>query len=192
MASLFIVGEAQAQMPLHLAAGPTLGTISTDDPDFEGAETSLGFFAAVGTSFPVGETVAVSPYLGYVQKGAKFGDGQFTFSYDYIEIPVLISTWFPVGETMSWSIFAGPQIGFQINCDEDGFDCSELDSRKGTEFGVMAGTGLQFSDALSVGVGADIGMTDLFDTGGDSFKTRTYWLSLGYSTSLGGSNGNGM
>src|SRR5690606_28920255 len=37
--------------------------------------SSFGFFAAVGTSFGVGESVAISPYLGYVQKGAEF-DGE--------------------------------------------------------------------------------------------------------------------
>lgn len=185
VASLLTVDRAQAQMPLHLAAGPTLGTISSDD--FPDLDSSIGFFAAVGTSFPVGETVAISPYVGYVQKGAEFGDE--TASYDYIEIPVFISTWFPVGESMNWSIFAGPQIGFQINCDEGGFDCTEFDDHKSTEFGMMLGTGLQFGGGLSVGVGVDVGFTDLYDT--VDYKTRTFWLSLGYTTWLGG-GGSGM
>lgn len=187
-ASLFTVERAEAQMPLHLRAGPTLSTISTDD--FDGAESSVGFFAAVGTSLAVGETVNISPFLAYVQKGAKFEDGDFEASYDYIEIPVLISTWFPVGENMNWTIFAGPQVGFQINCDEEGFDCTEFDNHKSTEFGAIAGTGLQFPGGFSASVAVDVGFTDLFD--GLDYKTRTFLLSLGYSTSLGGSNGDGM
>lgn len=182
-ASLLTVDQAEAQMRLNLAAGPNLGTISSDE--FSDSESSVGFFAAVGTSFLVGESVAISPYLGYVQKGAEF-DGE-SASYDYIEIPVLISTWFPVGESMTWAIFAGPQVGFQINCDEDGFDCTEFDDHKGTEFGAIAGTGLRFSNGLSASIGADVGFTDLFDT--VDYKTRTFFLSLGYSTSLGGANG---
>lgn len=178
--SLLAADQAQAQMPLHLSAGPTIGTVSSDD--FPDSESSVGFFAAVGTSFPVGETVAISPYLGYVQKGAEF-DGE-SASYDYIEIPVLLSTSFPVGENLAWGIFAGPQVGFQINCDEAGFDCTEFSNHKGTEFGVMAGTGLRFANGFAVSVGADIGLTDLFDE--LDYKTRTYFLSLGYSTALGG------
>ena len=187
VSSLVMVGQVQAQTPLHISAGPTLGTISSDD--FPDSESSIGFFAALGTSLEVGESVAISPYLGYVQKGAEF-DGE-SASYDYIEIPVFISTWFPVGENMSWSIFAGPAIGFQINCDEGGFDCTEFTNHKSTEFGVLAGTGLQFPGGFSVGVGADIGMTDLFDE--LDYKTRTFWLSLGYTAWLGGTpNGNRM
>ncbi len=188
--SIFATDHAQAQMPLHVTAGPTLGTISTDDPDFDDAETTVRFFAAVGTSFLLSENVAVSPYLGYVQKGAQFFDGEFDASYDYIEIPVLVSVGFPVGESAMGSVFAGPQVGFQINCDEDGFDCSEFDTHESTEIGAMFGAGIRLpageSGAFSIGLGADIGLTDLFDTGVDSFKTRTYFLSLGYSTALGG------
>lgn len=184
--SLVSVDQAQAQMPVHLSAGPTLGTISSDD--FPDSESSIGFFAAVGTSLPVGESVAISPYLAYVQKGAEF-DGE-SASYDYIEIPVLISTWFPVGENMSWTIFAGPALGFQINCDEGGFDCTEFADHKSTEFSVLAGTGLKFPNGLSVGIGVDVGMTDLFDTA--DYKTRTFWASLGYTLGLGGANGDGM
>lgn len=183
--SLVSVDAAQAQMPLHIAAGPTLSTISSDE--FDDAESSVGFFAAVGTSFPVGETVAVSPYLGYVQKGAEF-EGE-SASYDYIEIPILISTWFPVGESMSLAVFGGPQVGFQINCDEAGFDCTEFSNHKSTEFGVMAGAGLQFTENFAASIGIDVGMTDLFDE--LDYKTRTFFLSLQYSALLGG-GGNGM
>lgn len=186
VASFATADMARAQMPLHIAAGPTIGTISSDD--FADSDASVGFFAAVGTSFPVGETVAVSPWLGYVQKGAEFGDE--TASYDYIEIPVLIQTWFPVGENMNWMIFAGPQFGFQINCDEDGFDCTEFANHKGTEFGAMIGTGLQFGGGFSVGVGADVGFTDLFDD--LDYKTRTFFLSVGYTAWLGGARPDGM
>ena len=183
VASMFAADRAQAQMPLHLTAGPSLGTISSDD--FPDSDASFGFFAAVGTSFAVGESVAISPYVGYVQKGAEFNDE--TASYDYIEIPVFLSTWFPVGENMSWSIFAGPAIGFQINCDEDGFDCTEFEDHESMEISGLIGTGLMFPGGFSVGVGADVGFTDLFDS--VDYKTRTFWLSLGYSTSLGGANG---
>lgn len=183
VAALFTVDQVQAQTPIHLAAGPTLGSISSDE--FTDTESSVGFFAAVGTSLPVSETVAISPYLAYVQKGAKV-DGE-SASYDYIEIPVLINTAFPVGESMSVVVFAGPQFGFQINCDEGGFDCTEFSNHKGTEFGLMGGAGLQVSPTLAVSLGADIGMSNLFDE--LDYKTRTFFLSLQYTTSLGGGDG---
>jgi hypothetical protein len=182
--SLFTAGQVQAQTPIHLVAGPNISNISSDD--FPDSDSKVGFFVAVGTSLALGENVAVSPYVGYVMKGAEF-DGEDA-SYDYIEIPILLGTGFPVGETMTWNVFAGPQFGFQVNCDEDGFDCKEFSNHKGTEFGVVAGTGLAFpvseTGAFAVSIGADFGLTDLFDE--LDYKTRTYFLSLQYSTTLGG------
>lgn len=185
LAASILPQAANAQMALHFAAGPTLGDISSDE--FDGASTSVGFFAAVGTTFMLSENVGVSPYLGYVQKGAEF-DGEDA-SYDYIEIPVLFVVGVPVGEGgTSFNIFGGPQVGFQINCDEAGFDCTEFDDHKGTEFGLMGGIGLAFpmgeSGSLGVSLGADIGLTDLYDT--VSYKTRTYFASLQYSVVVGG------
>lgn len=181
---VFAPAQAQAQTPIHFVAGPNLGTISSDE--FDEAESKIGIFAAVGTSFMLSENVSLSPYVGYVQKGAEF-NGEDA-SYDYIEIPVLLGTSFPVGETMAWSVFGGPQFGFQINCDEGGFDCTEFTNHKGTEFGAILGTGLSFpvseTGALAVSLGADLGLSDLFDE--LDYKTRTYFLSLQYSTTLGG------
>ena len=181
---VFAPAQAQAQTPIHFVAGPNFGTISSDV--FDDAESKIGIFAAVGTSFMLSETVSLSPYVGYVQKGAEF-DGEDA-SYDYIEIPVLLGTSFPVGESMALNVFGGPQFGFQINCDEGGFDCTEFSNHKGTEFGVILGTGLRFpvseTGAFAVSLGADFGLTDLFDE--LDYKTRTYFLSLQYSTTLGG------
>ena len=190
LAAIILPDTAAAQMQLHFAAGPTLGDISSDE--FSGAETSVGFFAAVGTTFMLSENVGVSPYVGYVQKGAEF-DGEDA-SYDYIEIPVLLVVPIPVGESgTTFNIFGGPQIGFQINCDEGGFDCTEFDDHKSTEFGVIVGTGVNFpageNGSFGVSVGADWGLTDLFDE--LDYKTRTYFVSLRYSTMLGGDS-NGM
>lgn len=181
---VFAPARTQAQTPIHFVAGPNLGTISSDE--FDDAESKIGIFAAVGTSFMLSENVSLSPYVGYVQKGAEF-NGEDA-SYDYIEIPVLLGTSFPVGETMAWSVFGGPQVGFQVNCDEGGFDCTEFTNHKSTEFGAIVGTGLRVpvseTGALAASLGADFGLTDLFDE--LDYKTRTYFLSLSYSTTLGG------
>lgn len=182
--SLFTAGHVLAQTPIHLVAGPNISNISSDD--FTGSDSKVGFFAAVGTSLALSENVAVSPYVAYVMKGAEF-DGEDA-SYDYIEIPVLLSTSFPVGETTRLGIFGGPQVGFQVNCDEGGFDCTEFANHKSTEFGVIVGTGLNFG-AFAVSVGADWGLTDLFDD--LDYKTRTYFLSLQYTAMVGGGS-NGM
>ena len=110
----FAAERAEAQLPLAFVAGPTFSTISSSEYDDTGSKT--GFFAAVGTSFPLTETVSFNPYVGYVKKGTTFGDGDEEASYDYIEIPLLVNVGFPLGETSSLGLSAGPAIGFQISC----------------------------------------------------------------------------
>lgn len=174
-----VAGEAHAQIPLRLSAGPTFATISSDD-----WETSITtrFFAAVGTRLAVGDQLAVVPSLAYVQKGTEFDDGT-KGSYDYIQIPVLLSLTVPVGATTSLEFGAGPQVGLQVTCDEDGFDCSDYDNHEGTEFGLvgMAAVNFPITDrsTLSVGGGVDYGLSTLFDE--LEYHTRTYSLSVSWS-----------
>lgn len=184
----FWASGAEAQRTISLVAGPTFATIESDD--FEGAETSTGFFAAVGTSIPLTDVLSVDPHVGYVQKGAEF-PGE-TVSYDYFEVPILLGARLPVGERASVKISAGPQVGFQINCDEpesiEGGDCTEFENHKSTEFGIMAtaGIGFQLSPGMTIAVGgaADFGLTDLYED--LDYRTRTYMAYLAFVRAFGG------
>jgi hypothetical protein len=182
----FPIGQGQAQVQLKLVAGPTFSTVATDEWD---TSTKTGFFVAVGTAFPLGERFAVMPHVGYVQKGTEFSDDT-KGSYDYIEIPILIGTKFPLGEKAELGISAGPQVAFNINCDEDGFDCSEYDDFKGTEFGIVGGAGVGFplsdSKDLSFGASVDFGLTDVFDSVDGGYKNRVYYLWASIGTQIGG------
>jgi len=191
---LVTAGQAQAQFPLNIAAGPTFSNVSNDDFD---ASSKTGFFAAVGTSFPVGTNLAIQPYVGYVQKGASFDFGSFQEddTYTYIEIPVFLSYGIPLSESATLGLSAGPQVGFMIDCTEaydDGdpdFDCSEYDNFESTEFGLVGSVGVSFpvgSSALSVGGGYDLGLTDVFSDIDGGYKNRVFYLFVDYGFSLGG------
>jgi hypothetical protein len=182
----FAVRQVEAQLPVAFVAGPTFSTISSSEFDDTGSKT--GFFAAVGTSFPLTETVSFNPYVGYVKKGTTFDDGDSEESFDYIEIPLLLNVGFPLGETSSLGLSAGPAIGFQISCDEDGFDCSEYEDHKGTEFSFMGTAGVSFQTSptgrFTVGAAYDLGLTNIYED--LDYKTRTIFLFLAYSTVVGG------
>lgn len=183
-------GDAQAQIPLRIVAGPTIANVSTDDWD---TSSKVGFFVAAGTAFELQDGLAVTPYLAFVKKGATFnataseseGDG----SYDYIEIPVLLSKQIPFGETKSIGLSLGPQVAFNINCDEDGYDCSEYEDFKSTEFGLVGGAGLGFplgeAHTASVGVSFDFGLTDVFESE-NGYKNRVIYLWGSVGTTIGG------
>ena len=67
---------AEAQFPLTFAAGTLFATVSGDDVG-DDVESETGFFVAVGTTIPMyGETVALTPFIGYTQRGWKEPDGE--------------------------------------------------------------------------------------------------------------------
>jgi hypothetical protein len=180
-------GPAGAQIPVDIVAGPTIATVSTDAYD---TSSKVGFFVAAGTAFPLSETLFVSPYVGYVQKGTEFDDGT-NGSYDYIEIPVFLGTQIPLNERWALGISAGPQVAFNVSCDEDGYDCSQYEDFKGTEFGIVGGVGLgvPISEAhvLSFGGTYDFGLTDIFSSEDDfSYKNRVLYLWVSFGSMIGG------
>ena len=176
--------DSRAQSIWSVVAGPTFGTISSDQ--FSDASYTTGFFAGVGRATELSDRWSVTPYVAYVQKGADF-NGEIA-SYDYIEIPVFFTAAFPLDGGKAFTASVGPQFGFQINCDEDGTDCSDFADASSIEAGVVGGLGLAIphgdDGSFSFGVAADWGITDLFDT--LDFKTRTYYLFARYAKTIGG------
>lgn len=154
----------------------------------------MGFFAGVGTGVSLGEVLSIQPWVVYVQKGAEFsGGGEDTYSY--IEIPVFVSLGFPLSESVGLGISAGPQVAFNLTCNESvpgeaDFDCKDYDDYDGsTEFGFVASASLLFpvgSSSLSVGGGVDFGLTDIFTELDGGYKNRVFYLFAGYGLSLGG------
>jgi len=185
-------GPAHAQFPLTVVAGPTFTSIATDDFD---TSSKTGFFVGVGTAFPIGERFAIQPFLAYVQKGAAFDGSEGEDTYSYLEIPVLIGTGFPLGESLVLAVSAGPQVSFNLSCTETvpgepDFDCKDYsDYVGGTDFGLVGNVGLQFpvgTSVLGVGAGVDYGFKDIFEEIDGGYKNRSYYLWVSYGFGLGG------
>lgn len=183
---------AQAQLPLDVVAGPSFTTVSTDELD---TSSRTGFFAGVGTMIRITESVAIRPYLSYVQKGAKFTSDDGEDVYSYIEIPIFLSTAFPLSETVGLGVSVGPQVAFNITCNETvpgepDYDCKNYDDYGGsTELGLVGSVGLQFpagSSTLGVGAGFDLGLKDVFRDLQGGYKNRAFFLFVGYGLPLGG------
>ena len=187
--SFSLAGHASAQLPLNVYAGPTFATIAGDDVD-DDFSSKTGFFVGVGTGIPLTETLAFEPGVAYVQKGTSYLEGgeELETALDYIEIVGLLSAYFPLGESLMLSVGAGPEVAFNIGCDDDGFDCSDSDDLNGTDYGIVAIGNLLFplseTLGLAVGGGADFGMADVFDSGDAS--NRAYFIFAGLGFTVGG------
>jgi hypothetical protein len=172
-------GRAEAQLPVTLSAGPTFISIASDDWE---TSSTTGFFLSAGTSLQINDRFSVDPSLAYIQKGTKFESDGSTASYNYIAIPVVVTATMPVSDRVQMGVSAGPQLGINIKCDEDGFDCSEYDNFKKTEVSLNGSVSfwLPLSEGarhLRLGAGVDHGLTNLFDE--LEYKTRTYYLIAG-------------
>jgi len=179
--------KADAQIPINVVAGPTIATISTDDYD---TSSKVGFFVAAGTAFPLAENLALMPWVGFVRKGADFSEGS-SGNYDYIEIPILIGKQFPLNDKWTLGVDAGPEIAFNVKCDEDGYDCTEYDDFKKTDYGIMAGASLSVpvseTRTFSFGITYDLGLADVFDSeSSGGYKNRVFYLFVGLGSIFGG------
>jgi hypothetical protein len=179
----------EAQRPLILVGGPVFAST-----DHENASSKTGLFVAAGTSFAINERFSIDPFVGFVQKGARFEGGDFDENINVLEIPVFLSGNFPVNETVAISLGAGPQISLIISCEyeEEGFDSEDCDDAgdevKSFEFGFILNGNVSFpiTDSLmgAVGAAADFGLTDLFEDFDE--KSRTYFLYASVAIPLGG------
>jgi hypothetical protein len=189
---LLTASQVQAQFPVNIAAGPAFANVSTDEWD---TSVRTGFFVAVGTAFPIGGTFSIQPFVAYAQKGAKFDIDDGEDIYTYIEIPVFIGTSLPLSDQLGLGIGAGPQISFNVSCNETvpgepDFDCKDYDDYTGsTDFGLVGSASLQIpmgGSSLGIGGGFDWGLTDIFEDIEGGYKNRVFYLFASYGVVLGG------
>ena len=160
-----------------------------------------GFAAGAAVAWRIGDHVALQPELQFVQKGDdevdSFSGGTFSehIRLNYVEIPVLLrfSTTLDrlgMGESfhrVSPFVVAGPQISFKASCSivvqglPGNFTCADLPPAESTDWGVVAGGGVELpvlGQLLSVGARYDWGLRDAFKD--NVAKTRTFVALIGW------------
>lgn len=226
-ASFAGTSSAQVQWQLGFKGGLNLGKV-TGDTEFSDSFTDPGVGEVefdgdidgfrkgfVGGAFA---TAQVNPRFGvrvealYAQKGGKgefdvtvdgspFGTGDAGYKFDYFEIPILAVGSFPMGETTSFDIFAGPAIAFNMGADGvvelEGEEAEEdfSDEVKGTDFGIAFGAGVTISANETMNVVIDgrytLGLSEVPEDGdGLSLKNQSLAFMAGLSFAIGqGSSG---
>jgi opacity protein-like surface antigen len=131
----------------------------------------------------VAEKFAVQPELLFSTEGAKVSSGgdSSTINLSYINIPVM-AKFYPAE---SFSIEAGPQIGFLMSAKEksDGEKQDVKNSVKSINFGVNFGAGYNFTDNLLVNLRYNLGLSDINDDKdleGLKVKGSVFSVALGY------------
>lgn len=143
---------ARATSPVEIGAnlGLILATFGgeVDSTDTAERQYSLGPFASLALGYRITEIVALRTELSFATKGNRTDTGlagsSFESTYDYIEIPLLVSAVVPISKQVTPYVLAGPAFSFMIDADatfDDGRSFEINDNVEKFDVGLMAGIG---------------------------------------------------
>ena len=179
--SLFF--NSKAQTSFGLKGGINLSSIKVSV-----AEAGMSVSTTNRTSFVIGgflnqtltESLSIQPELLLQGMGFKFA-GE-TLNSNYISIPVVLK----YGVSKSLYLEAGPQIAFLMSAKSMGEDVK--DAFKSTDFQLVFGGGINFTDKIQANIRYGIGMSNISvtdnSTFGNGITTKSTALSIGLSYSL--------
>ena len=143
----------------------------------------------------------------YTTKGVKVDDPAFdagAVDVEYIEVPLLVRATIPTqaGERVSFHLYAGPAISFQLSCRiwvegegqrvEDNCDSETFEARTtSTDFSLFFGGGVGIGAGpgdIQLDIAYDLGLKNLNAEPDDdsTVKNRTLMLTAGYILPIGG------
>ena len=143
-----------AQPKIGLKAGGNIANFSGDDAG--NPDTKFGFAFGGFFEYQFSPLFAVQPEIYYTMKGGTDKGTisgttvDYTLSYDYVEVPVLVKVLVPLrGSNVSPEIYAGPFIGFnttaKVKAEANGTSAeADIPNVTSTEFGLQFGGGIGF------------------------------------------------
>lgn len=193
--------QRAGDMTIGVMAGVNYATVD-QDPEFGDIEFEhrLGLLAGAFLDVALNDVFSIEPEVLYSQKGTEVegtgsnADLEGKVSLDYIEVPVLLKFKVPVSNSgFRPFLFAGPAIGFEVNCSLDGeilsvtgsTDCDETSvvHTKSPDFGGTVGGGIEFRagmQAVRLDARYTHGFTDINDSGDTrEIKNRVFALTVG-------------
>ncbi|MGQ0643503.1 MAG: outer membrane beta-barrel protein [Gemmatimonadaceae bacterium] len=184
--------RAVAQRQIGAVVGATFSTLRGID----GLDSRTGLIG--GLSLVMGGPLGLQTGLLFVSKGAK-GEtsGADGLKLNYVEVPLLLRLGLSSGTGASPHIYAGPYLGFKIDCTVEGTDadCDDVPdvSTKTVDIGGVVGGGLDFSFGplvLTAGLRYGFGVSKVadFEFGSvrESAKNGTFAIYTGLAIKLGG------
>jgi len=184
--------DTSAQTVIGAKAGINIANITfSGDGASLSADSRTGFVGGLFARFGIGSPFFIQPEVLYSSKGSKSDEA--TLAVDYLEIPVLFGAAFPLNESaLKPMVFAGPAVGINLSCDDDGFDCG--DETKSTDFSLVFGAGIEYalsSVTLYLDGRYNLGLTNVVDTDEIevidlSAKNRTWQFMAGVGFPVGG------
>ena len=209
VAFLSPVGASAQEWLLDIYGGWSYSNLTGGSSSLLGGDYKSGFGGGVSGELKLNEDWGWEFGLWYIQKGTQgvWGTGSTnngflpdqnkvfdgSVSLDYIELPILVNVYFPVGETANIRGYIGPAFAFlvrseangSLNGDDETIDME--DNIDDADITVMIGAGGQW-DVGRVNVLLDfrwdIGTTNISKVEDTSLRTSTFLVTAGIGIPL--------
>lgn len=182
---------AQRPIAAGVRAGVSLSSLYGDDVD--NANMRAHFNGGVFATYRFGELFAVQPEVLFSEKGGNVSgamlaaSGDATYTFGYLEIPLLAKVYVPTAAALRPSVFAGPALDVKLYGDVDNENLKG--QLKNTDFGIVGGVGLDYrlggfhvrQRSLSLDARYTYGLTDVLDVpGSPNVRNSALTFSLGF------------
>lgn len=188
--------ESSLQPKFGIKGGINLSNLYVDDVEDENMK--VGVNVGVFAKLPVSKGFSIQPELLYSSKGAKisynniFGDGEYRFNLNYVELPVLAV--FNLGK--NFNIHAGPYAALLTSAnikrlDNESGDVDDIadldtDNFKRFDYGLVGGVGFDIQN-FTLGARYNYGLNEIGDGGiaGEATKNSknsafTFYIGIGF------------
>jgi opacity protein-like surface antigen len=201
--SLMPPGVSAQQWNLNLYGGWSYSNLTGGSAKMLGGDYKSGFGGGVAGELKLNEDWGWEFGLWYVQKGAKGAfstnnegegflprpDDNFdgSFSLDYVEMPILVNMYFPVGEKANIRGFLGPAFAFLTKAKAEGTlngESTSLDMGDridDADITFIVGAGGQFElDRINLMLDFrwDIGATNISQVEGATIRNNTVLITV--------------
>jgi len=147
--------------------------------------TSTSSFALGGYyERPLGLGLRLHTELLFIKKGFNINGQDLSYSFHYLEAPLLVKVRVPFFSQLRPSVLIGPAVGLKLsaNASFNGESFPLKDGYKSVDVGLTAGLGAQLGQSpISVDLRYNAGLTSIRSNDDRSFKNRAFTLSMGYA-----------
>ena len=175
--------NSQKNVAFGITGGLNMATAQFSDKNNGKTKQKMGFYVGFTTDFILSNTFTINTGLLYSAKGYSYenrnNDVEETADPQYLEIPVQASINFPLGDTFSLVINAGPYAGFCIGGkvkDEywsNGYDESFSSAYNSFDYGFQAGINIDILYHFQIKANYQLGLSS-------DYPNRNIMIGVGY------------
>jgi hypothetical protein len=177
-----VISEHISDAPMGLKVGVTVGLTQSKASSEKNTQNRSGAEGGVVAEIPFLGSIHLQSELLLSQAG--YTDGDTTFKYNYVKLPVLLKYRHQLNDRFSWVGMAGPSLGFRTDAKSEvgGISTDVKSTTKSTIAGFDMGLGAEYTFSNKIGFFANarysMQLNNLDTTIGATTATKLRQLSF--------------